>query len=429
MSVLNIFKTPAARVPKPCAVESEIRELPAPESVIIPLEYPERLLFKPLVRVGDQVACNQVIARSDFDNCLHAPVSGKMTELARIWTASGHQVPAVKIVTEGEETQTQDQRLASLKIDPDRATRVELLKAGGVISPWTTPGSKQAEASGENLPEINHVVLVGHDEEPTQHVLDLLLKNHAETLKPGLSLLSEVAPHATVWLTVNKRDRRWAENIFGEQVKVVAVSDEYRHRLVDVLAPAITGVPVPNLMPYRERGLAVLTVEAALAAQGALAGQPFVRKTLTVSGGSLKKPVTVSTPLGTPISQVLKAVGQSAPEAGRLLAGGPMQGAALYTEETPVDKFVHGVHLIPPHELPAEVNRNCVNCGRCVRACPVNLQVNMIGRCVQFGQTAETVDYHPEACFDCGLCTFVCPARRPLVQLMNMAKSHIRSAS
>jgi electron transport complex protein RnfC len=64
-----------------------------------------------------------------------------------------------------------------------------------------------------------------------------------------------------------------------------------------------------------------------------------------------------------------------------------------------------------------------------VRACPANLQVHMIGRCVQFGQVAEAVDYHPEACFDCGLCTFVCPARRPLVQLVNMAKSHIRSAS
>jgi electron transport complex protein RnfC len=429
MSVLNLFKTPAARVPRQCPGEPEIRDLVAPASVVIPLEYPERLLFKTLVQVGDRVARNQVIARSDHGNCLHAPVSGEMTELVRIWTASGHHVPALKIITEGEEEQTFAQLLAHLKIDSKRATRVELLKACGVISPWTTPGSRQAEAPGENLPEIHHVVLVGHDEEPTQQVLNLLLKKHSDLLEPGLRLLRNVAPRARVWLTINREDRDWAAALVGDLATVVPVSADYRNRLVDVLAPAITGVPVPNQMPYRERGLAVLTIEAALAARAALDGQPFLRKALSVSGSGLERPITVTTVLGTPIGDVLEAIGLEVPEGGRLLAGGPMRGAALYNPGTPVDKFVDGVHLISAEELPAEVNRNCVNCGRCVRACPANLQVHMIGRCVQFGQVAEAVDYHPEACFDCGLCTFVCPARRPLVQLVNMAKSHIRSAS
>ena len=36
---------------------------------------------------------------------------------------------------------------------------------------------------------------------------------------------------------------------------------------------------------------------------------------------------------------------------------------------------------------------------------------------------------HPEACLECGLCAFVCPARRPLAQLVKLARTGRRRTS
>jgi H+/Na+-translocating ferredoxin:NAD+ oxidoreductase subunit C len=426
MNLLDVMKTPAARVPRPTDYEPELKYLPDPEVVTIPLEYPGHELLQPLVQAGEEVARLQVIGRSERGNCVHASIGGKVREISRVWTATGHQVPAV-IIERGDVTDlSPSEALARCDLDAASATRVQLLMAGGVISPWSTPKHK-ADASGMvAFPEIKHVVIQGHDEEPTLHVQEILLQARADVLKDSLRLLRDVAPQAEVTLTVDSRMAPWARETFGEALKIFSVSKQYRHRLVRILVPKLTGVSIPAVDPFCSHGVAVMTVENALAAQHAFDGTPFVSKKLTISGGPIDKPVTVSAALGTSFATILKACGVVEGEIGRVLAGGPMQGTALYTEDTPLDKFQDGIHLLAVDELPAEVNLNCVNCGRCVRACPANLQVHLIGRSVEFDLKDEAESYFPEVCLECGLCAFVCPARRPLVQLVRLAKTYRR---
>ena len=99
---------------------------------------------------------------------------------------------------------------------------------------------------------------------------------------------------------------------------------------------------------------------------------------------------------------------------------------AQFTDETPLTKSSHGIYLVPREAIPEEVNLTCVNCGRCTRACPVRLQVHLIGRYVEHGLLAESKTFYPEACNACGLCTYVCPAHRPLVQLIKMSIQYDR---
>ena len=285
----------------------------------------------------------------------------------------------------------------------------------------------QSESSADA--EIRHLVIVGHDVEPTQHVQELLLQERESHLSDGLRLLRDVAPQAEIFLTVPRSLVDWARDTFEGSLNVFGVSDEYRRRLVRMLVAQLTGIAVPPSVPYRSRGVAVMSVETALAAQDALEGRPFVRKTVTVSGRALSSPLTVRAPLGTSVKEILAACGLDLNDAGRVLAGGPMSGVAIFSGETPLCKFQHGIHLLDADELPGVVNRTCVNCGRCVRACPVHLQVNLIGRCVEFDQLNDAGTYHPEACLECGLCAFVCPAGRPLVQLVNLANRHLRRSA
>jgi electron transport complex protein RnfC len=38
---------------------------------------------------------------------------------------------------------------------------------------------------------------------------------------------------------------------------------------------------------------------------------------------------------------------------------------------------------------------------------------------VEFGQIESAKGLNPEACHECGLCAYVCPAERPIVQLLH----------
>lgn len=424
MNLLDALKTPAARVPRFPEGSTEIVDIPDPQEVVIPLEYPERILFKPTVAVDEEVAENQVIGRSEMGNCIHASIGGKVKEVRKIWTARGHNVPAIVIERGSPPPLAPAEAVAQSGLELGSASRLDLLKAGGVISPWTTPGREHCEDDLAGYPDMEHLVIKAVHEEPTIFNWENLLRDNVELCLDGLKKVAEIAPRARLWLLVSRRIEGWARDTFGGSIEVVGIGDDYRNRIERVVVPRITGRDVPATLPYRSAGIGVLSVENALAALAALRGEPYTRKTVTIAGAGLEKAVTVRAPLGTRMCDILASRGLELPVGGRIVAGGPMKGVAQYTDETPLTKLQHGIFLMTADQLPSEVNLTCINCGRCTRACPVNLQVHMIARCVEYDLLAEARERHPEACNECGLCAFVCPSHRPLVQLMRMANRY-----
>lgn len=424
MNLLQMLKTPADRVPRPARPRAPIVDLPDPPEAIIALEYPEKVLFRPLVQVGDEVARNQVIGRSTLGNCLHSPLSGRVREIRPLWSATSHHVPAVVIERSDAAPLTPAQSLAQSGVELASATRVELMKAGGVTSPWTTPGINDSETDLKLYPDIKHLVLVGVNQEPTVFNYELLLQENVEDVRTALRRLQEIAPHAEATLLVGGDRAAWAKQALGDVIRIVGLPAAYRQRIRRVVIPRLTGVDVLAAEAFRSRGIAVVTVEQALAALAALSGHPFIRKTVTLAGTGLDAPVTVRAAVGTSARYLLESQGLEVPLGGRVIMGGPLRGMAQFSADTPLSKFENGVYLLDSEHLPSEVNLTCINCGQCARACPVGLQVHLLGRLVEFGQLVETPRFHPHACLDCGLCAFVCPAHRPLVQMVKMAKKY-----
>lgn len=203
------------------------------------------------------------------------------------------------------------------------------------------------------------------------------------------------------------------------------VSDEYKDRIERNLVPKIVGQDIPNIAPYREYGVAVISVEYLINLVRALDGvSPFIYKYTTVAGHGVETPTTVKFPIGTTIRWILESLELSRPDGGRVLVGGPMKGIAQYNDLTPLTKSSHGVFLVSPDELPLEINMTCFNCGQCTRACPSNLEVHLLGRYAEYDMFDEAQAFHPEACNECGLCGYVCPAHRPLVQLIQMCNQY-----
>ena len=103
-----------------------------------------------------------------------------------------------------------------------------------------------------------------------------------------------------------------------------------------------------------------------------------------------------------------------------------MMGRAIFSDEVPVVKANNAILAFSEDLAVIPEETACINCGRCVRACPMNLNPALIGRAVEADDLACAARAHVAVCIECGACTFVCPAYRPLTQLCRRAKAALR---
>lgn len=409
-----------SRGPRPVSYHEGVHQLDEPDRVSILLEYPGHIHYLPQVQAGASVARGQPIGMSPVGNLVHASISGTVDDIDSVWSPDSYHVPAAVIRNDGGPSTDYEGTTGGGGDGPDW---LRTLRAAGVASPWTLTGSDYREQESAPLPDIRTVVVKGVHEEPTIFTSQILLRTEPDRVRDGLRRVAEIAPGATIWLTVAKADEKWAAETFGAEARIAVLPDHYRGRIERHVVPRLAGIAIPHRAAYTESGVAVLPAEYLLAMQAALdTGQPFVSKCVTVAGDDLERAVTVRYPIGTPIRSILASQGISMDEVGRLLVGGPMKGIAQYTDRTPLT-HADGIYLVSPDAVLAEVNDPCINCGRCTRACPASIQVHLVNRYAEFGLFAEAQRFHAEACHECGLCAYVCPSRRSLVQLMRLCVS------
>jgi electron transport complex protein RnfC len=58
--------------------------------------------------------------------------------------------------------------------------------------------------------------------------------------------------------------------------------------------------------------------------------------------------------------------------------------------------------------------------------CPARLTPNDISVASEVGRWDMAEYYHVDDCIECGCCSFVCPANRPIVQQIRHAKARLR---
>ena len=134
----------------------------------------------------------------------------------------------------------------------------------------------------------------------------------------------------------------------------------------------------------------------------------------------------VSVRIGAPIRDIFAACDVTLREQDRIIIGGPMTGSTLYSEDHPVQPDTDAIVVQDKEDLMPISDYPCINCGECVRICPVRVPVNMLIRFLEAGQFEEAADqYDLYSCIECGLCSFVCVSRMPVFQYIRLAKSEL----
>ena len=103
-----------------------------------------------------------------------------------------------------------------------------------------------------------------------------------------------------------------------------------------------------------------------------------------------------------------------------------MMGVAQADLTPCVAKTTSSLLFFGEKEAAAEDPTQCINCGRCIRQCPMKLAPRDIERAVLEKDFARTEELYVSSCMECGVCSYVCPAKRPLVQAIRLAKKSLK---
>jgi electron transport complex protein RnfC len=143
---------------------------------------------------------------------------------------------------------------------------------------------------------------------------------------------------------------------------------------------------------------------------------------VTISGGGITRPANLLVKVGTRVSDIVQYLGGAKPELAKIIMGGTMMGFAISNLDVPVTKTTSSVLFLTEAEIDSRPHSQCIRCGWCLEACPMGLEPKEIGVYVEANRAADTAQFGVFDCFECGSCAYICPAKRPLVQFVRLAK-------
>ena len=182
---------------------------------------------------------------------------------------------------------------------------------------------------------------------------------------------------------------------------------------------ATTGREINSSMLPADVGCVVDNVETVISVYKAvILGRPVISRIVTVTGDGIKNPRNFHVLTGTDMSELVDAAGGFKAKIAKAISGGPMMGFALYDLHVPCTK-TSSAFLFMQHDAVSEsqaIQTACINCGRCVGVCPGHVLPARLATLAERGDMAGFEALDGMECCECGCCSYICPAKRPLTQ-------------
>lgn len=177
-----------------------------------------------------------------------------------------------------------------------------------------------------------------------------------------------------------------------------------------------------NKIPI-EKGIVVNNVSTIYAIYEALKyHKPLTERIITFTGENLKRPQNVLVKIGTSASEIIKKVGGKNNEDALYVAGGPMMGVGIPTEDIIINCNDNCILVL--NNIKQEIETTCLRCGKCVEICPAKLSPVLIGESLEKIDKLKKLE--PTRCVECGLCSYICPAKINVREKVRQAKQILR---
>jgi electron transport complex protein RnfC len=207
-------------------------------------------------------------------------------------------------------------------------------------------------------------------------------------------------------------------------ITVHALKVKYPQGAEKQLIKALINREVPSGRLPLDVGAVVHNVATAYAVYEAVQkNKPLFERVVTITGKSLAAPGNYIVRIGTPINKLIEAAGGLPDDTGKIVSGGPMMGKAVNNIDVPVVKGTSGILVLPENESERTHSYPCIRCGKCVYACPINLEPFLLMTLAEKGLFERAEKEKITDCMECGSCSYICPAGRPLLDYIRLGKS------
>ncbi len=419
---------------KALSCEKPIRVAPLLEKYVVPVSQNIGKPPKVIVNKGDLVKKGQMIAEADgfVSVPLHAPASGTVGETVLIPGAAGTMIPAIEIISDG-----QDEWDNTLEPIPNwKNTDREILKKrildAGIIGMGGAAFPSHVKLSPPPEKVIDTLILNGAECEPYLTADHRLMLEHPNCVLEGAAIAAKILKVNRIFVGIEENKQNAIDamkEIAGKYgIRIVPLRVRYPQGAEKQLIMAITGRHVVAGGLPMDVGCVVQNVGTCAAIRAAVVeGHPLIERMTTITGTPVKDPCTWQLRIGTPVSEALKLAGGVVAPAAKLILGGPMMGFAQATLEGAVAKNTSGILLLQAEETGQYTSNPCIRCGRCVEACPMRLLPGPISVLVESEKYDQAEQAFVMDCVECGACSYVCPANRPLIQHFRRAKAEINA--
>ena len=417
---------------KELACGKPITPAPLPDEIRIPMSQHVGAPNEPLVSAGDRVEVGQKIGESQafISAPVHSSVSGTVKSVEEITVFTGAKAKAVIITPDAEQPAFSGSPAKPVgDLTPEDLRKIArdagLVGMGGAAFPThvklTPPKDKPIDTVIINACECEPFLTCDHRtmlERPEDLIEGLLLLMKAVEAKRGI-----------IGVEANKMDavelmQRKASGKAELSVEILDV--KYPEGAEKQLIFALTGRKVPPGKLPSEVGCLVQNVGTAVALyEAATIGKPLYERVVTVTGNGVKTPSNFLVKVGTPVSTLIEAAGGLVEGTEKVIMGGPMTGWAQADLNAPVVKGTSGIVALTAELVDVREEHACVRCGKCVDVCPMFLMPNFIVDAVKKEEWGKAEMWGALDCFECGCCSYTCPAYIPHVEYVRKAKAEI----
>ena len=411
------------------------RRFPFPAEIILPLSQHIGTPAETLVSPGDRVERGDVIAKAAgfISSAVHATAAGTVKSI-ELWPhPGGAMVPSIRIDVDPNSTQMRRPRSVPRWQDVKEEDLSKEIARAGIVG-----------LGGAAFP--SHVKMTPPKDQP----VDLLLINACECepyltsdhrtmlerpddVYTGIRIALKALgiTRAVIGIEANKPDAiEIMRKTLPDDLDVIIqpLQVKYPQGAEKMLIKAVTGKEVPSgSLPSAVGAMVQNVATAANVAAAFETGQPLIERIITVTGRGIKKPGNWVIPFGTKLRDVIEHCGGLTEDAAEIVFGGPMMGLGQANLDVPVLKATGGILVLSKDECKRQDIMPCIRCGKCLEACPVFLNPQLMGQLAKAERYEELAEEaHLADCMLCGSCSFVCPSNIPLSQMFTASRIQMK---
>lgn len=413
-----------------------IKRLPVPKVVYVPISQHIGIPAEIVVERKDKVEIGQVIAKSGgfVSSNIHTPVAGTVTKLDKIIDTRGYKKQCIVIRTDAKnESNFQDIEYPLKKeITLEAGEILQHISDLGIVGLGGATFPSHVKLKVKKDQKLDCLIVNGVECEPYLTADHRLMLEKAEEILVGVRILMHAlhVKRAIIGIENNKKD---AIEIFkkltseGSGIRIAALQVKYPQGGEKQLVRALLKREVPkNGLPL-DVGVVVHNVGTVFAIYQAVQhNRPLMERVVTVTGKKLEHPSNFWVKIGTPVSDLIDAVGGLPEDTRKIVSGGPMMGKALKNTDVPITKGTSGILIISEEEADRGEPKNCIRCGECVDVCPMGLEPHLLMNLSEKGMYKKAGQEDILTCIECGSCSYVCPSHRPLLDYIRFGKSIVK---